>query len=112
MDKNIFSEEKDLLMFYHTTFRNILNLLTLSVVILTFSFRLKNKNYKILIKIFTLFLLIFAQYFNISLTKIYENDNKKKFKFVRNYIIVNYLLTFIITSIIIFTFFKLYKIFF
>lgn len=111
MKETIFYDEKDLLMFYHTALRNILNLMTLSIVLLTFSLNIKNKNYKFFIKILSLLFIIFALYFNISLTNIYLKGYKKNYEYV-NYININYLFSIIIFLIMLFISYKLYNIYF
>ena len=110
MDKKIFNNENEILMFYHITLRNIIGLTTLAFVSLTFSRNLKKIN-NIILKILAFIFSLMALYFNYSLIQVFSNFNKD-YKFSNNYLMVNYGIFAILLILKIFIIYKLFLILF
>ena len=88
--KNIFNNENNLLMFYHTTFRNVISLTALAFVALTFSNKYKNIKYLMFAELISLILICAAIYLNYTLLKIiYNNKSDKSYKYINKYFIIN-----------------------
>ena len=109
MDKKIFRDERDTLMFYHTTLRNIIGLTTLAFVSLTFSNNLKKKINNVILKLLGFIFSLMAFYFNYSLIDLFSNSDKY-YKFVNNYLTVNYGIFIILAILEIFIIYKLFEI--
>jgi small-conductance mechanosensitive channel len=110
MAKKIFNNERETLMFYHTTLRNIIGLTTLAFVSLTFSKNLKTKINDIILKLLAFIFSLMALYFNYSLIQAFSNSDKD-YKFVNNYLTVNYGIFAILVVLKIFIIYKLFVIF-
>lgn len=104
-NQNIFDSQSSALMFYHTSLRNIIVLTTFSFMILTFIRKIKFNFYNIIIRIVSLIVSIIALYFNINLINLFSNE-KSEYVYLKNYLIVNYAITFILLLIIMFLFMK------
>ena len=105
---NIFTNEKDLLMFYHTNLRNIISLTSLSFIILTFTRTLKNNINIFILKLISLFFIIISYYLNYTSYKIFIDNNKKQYYYINKYNIINNVFDFINIFIIIYIFYKLF----
>ena len=107
MNENIFDNEFQVLMFYHTTLRNIIGLTTFSFVLMNFSNNLKFKTNEIIFKSIGLVMCCLAFYFNFSLINMFTNITKKKI-YIKKYLIVNYSFYPILIILKIFIIFSLY----
>lgn len=106
MTDKLFNSEKDLLMFYHTTFRNANVLLTLSFVILTFS---RNMNiYDKIAKVFAFFIALCSLYFNYNLIDILSK-NENKYPYINQYLYINYTMIVIILILLLFILYKIFS---
>lgn len=106
--KNIFTNEKDLLMFYHTNLRNIISLTSLSFIILTFTRTLKNNLNIFLLKLISLFFILISSYLNYTSYKIFENNKKKNYYYINRYNVINNTFSFVNIFILIYIFYKLF----
>ena len=106
--KDIFNKENELLMFYHTTFRNVVSLTALAFVALAFSNKYKNKKYLIFGELISLILLCSAIYLNYTLIKIFNINKYKSYKYINEYFKIN-LFMFIVHIIFIITIFMKIK---
>lgn len=97
-------KEINILMFYHSTFRNVLGLTTLSFVCLTFSKNLKSILSEFILKLLAFIFAIISFYFNYTLIMLFKSSDKH-YKYVSKYLYVNYtifLILFIVKIFIIY----------
>ena len=106
MNEKNFSNENDELMFYHTTLRNVISLTTLGFVCLTFSETINKKINNLILKILSFIFLLIAFYFNYNLIELFSTLNKN-YKFVGNYLNINYSFILILVIIEIFIIYKI-----
>lgn len=108
--KDIFNKENELLMFYHTTFRNIITLTGIAFGILSFFNINNNKNYLLFGELMSLILIFIAMYLNYTLIKIFY-VNKYKYKYIDNYYKINLFMAIVHIILIIILFIKIKKYF-
>lgn len=82
-------KEIKILMFYHSTFRNVLGLTTLSFVCLTFSKNLKSTLSEFVLKLLAFIFALIALYFNYTLIMSFKSSDKH-YEYVSKYLYVNY----------------------
>jgi hypothetical protein len=107
--KDIFNKENELLMFYHTTFRNIISLTGIAFVILSFFNINKNKNYLWFGELMSLILIFIAMYLNYTLIKIFYVNKFKSYKYIDNYYKINLFMAIVHIILIIIIFIKIKK---
>ena len=105
--KDIFNKENELLMFYHTTFRNVVSLTAVAFVALAFSNRYKDNKYLIFGELISIILLCSAIYLNYTLIKIFYVY--KSYKYIHNYYKINLFMAIVHIILIILILIKLKK---
>ena len=101
-DKNSNSnDEHNKLMLYHTTLRNIIGLLTLIFIILTFTRHYNVKKQILILKSFAFVISLMALYLNIYLIYTFISI-KNKYNFVNKYLYINYVIAVFIVLILLF----------
>lgn len=106
MSKNkdiIPDDEHNMLMLYHTTLRNIISLLTLIFIILTFARHYNAKKPILILKSFAFVISLMSLYLNIYLIHTFINI-KEKYNFVNKYLYINYVIVIFILLIFMFIF--------
>ena len=105
--KDIFNKENELLMFYHTTFRNVISLTTITFVAFAFFNTYKDNKYKIFGKLMSLILIFIAMYLNYTLIKIFYVNKFKSYKYIDNYYKINLFMAIVHIILIIIIFIKI-----
>ena len=106
MINKISNEEIEVLLFYHSTLRNVLGLTTLSFVCLTFSKNLKSILSEFVLKILAFIFAAIAIYFNYTLINSFKNSSKH-YEYVNKYLYVNYTIFFILFIVKIFILYQI-----
>jgi hypothetical protein len=111
----IFQNPKDLMMFYHTSTRNVGLFTSISLAILSYSrfYRGKSKLYSSgLVVISTIFVLI-SLLINLKLYNLLiEYSKLEEYSYINNWIIINKIIFGIQYSLILFSFYTFFRLFF
>lgn len=112
MDLESFENKKEIMMYYHTSFRNVGLFTTLSLGALGYSryYRDKIQYYNIVLILISFILLLISVLFNLHLyTDIQEYINEYQDKDVERFITINYIMAgihIVLASLCIFTLFR------
>ena len=111
----IFKSPKDLMMFYHTSIRNVGLFTSISLAILSYSrfYRGKSKLYSSGLVIISTILVLISLLINLKLYNlIIEHSKLEEFSYINDWIIINKIIFGINYSLILFSFYTFIRLFF
>ena len=111
----IFKSPKDLMMFYHTSIRNVGLFTSISLAILSYSrfYRGKSKLYSSGLVIISTILVLISLLINLKLYNLLiEHSKLEEFSYINDWIIINKIIFGINYSLILFSFYTFIRLFF